>query len=122
MVVPDSTSATITGIVDAFTPKGDVEDQMNAAMRKQVITGSESIFTMLMMHGVDCDLQKIMTMYQKCNDGCHMSLRDFIEDAQKLANQLALFLAERNVKKRAAHEAKQTGRGPPSSKATSIIS
>jgi hypothetical protein len=58
------------------------------------------------MYGVDCDLQKIMTMYPKGKDGRDMSLRDFIEDARKLANQLALFMAETNAQKRAAREAK----------------
>jgi hypothetical protein len=84
--------------------------------------GSESVFTILMMHGIDCELQKITTTYLKCKDGRDMSSRDFIEDARKLANQLALFLAERNAKKRAARKAKRTGRGPPSSKATGSVS
>jgi hypothetical protein len=77
---------------------------------------------MLMMYGVDCDLQKITSMYPKGKDGHDMSSRDFIEDARKLANQLALLMAERNAQKRAAREAKRTGRGPPSSKATGRIS
>jgi hypothetical protein len=38
MVMSDSTSATITSIVDILAPKGDGEDLMNAAMRKQVMT------------------------------------------------------------------------------------
>jgi hypothetical protein len=38
MVVSDSTSATIASIVDVLTPKGDGEDPMNAAVRKQVMT------------------------------------------------------------------------------------
>jgi hypothetical protein len=76
---------------------------------------------MLMMYAVDCDLQNITTMYPKGKDGRDMSSRDFIEDAQMLANQLALFMAERNAQKRAAREAKRTGRGPPSSKATGSI-
>jgi hypothetical protein len=50
-----------------------------------------------------------------------MSLRKFIEDARKLANHLALFLAKRNVKKRAVHDAKKTGRGASSSMGTSSI-
>jgi hypothetical protein len=45
-------------------------------------------------------------MYPKGKDGHDMSSRDFIEDAQKLANQLALFMAKRNAQKRAAREAK----------------
>jgi hypothetical protein len=122
MVVLDLTSATIACIVDGLAPKGDGEDQMNTAMHKQATTGSESVFTILMMHGVECDLQKITTTYPKGKDGHDMSLKEFIEDARKLANCLTLFLAERNAKKKAARDAKQTGRGASSSKATGSIS
>jgi hypothetical protein len=58
---------------------------------------------MLMMHGVECDLEKIATTYPKGKHGHDKSSKEFIEDAQRLANRLALFLAERNVKKKAAH-------------------
>jgi hypothetical protein len=39
-------------------------------------------------------------------DGRDMSLKEFIEGAWKLADYLALFLAERNAKKRAARDAR----------------
>jgi hypothetical protein len=41
---------------------------------------------MLMMHGVNCDLQRITTMYPKGKDGRDMSSKDFIKDDMKLAN------------------------------------
>jgi hypothetical protein len=56
MVVPNSTSATIAGIVDALAPKEDGEDPLNVAVCRQVMIRSTSVFTMLMMHGVECDL------------------------------------------------------------------
>jgi hypothetical protein len=105
----DSTSATIAGIVNALAPKEDDEDPMNTSMCKQVTTGSESVLTILMMHGVKYDLEKIVTTYPKCKDGCDKSLKEFIEDAQKLANRLSLFLAERNAKKKVARDVKRTG-------------
>jgi hypothetical protein len=61
---------------------------------------------MLMMHGAECDLQKIVTTYLMGKDGRDMSLKEFIEGARKLADCLALFLAERNAKKRAARDAR----------------
>jgi hypothetical protein len=56
MVVPNSTSATIASIVDALAPKEDGEDPLNVAVCRQVTIRSTSVFTMLMMHGVECDL------------------------------------------------------------------
>jgi hypothetical protein len=52
--------------------------------------------------------------------GIIFSLKEFIEDARKMANQFALFLAKRNAKKRTARKAKRTQKGPSSSKATDI--
>jgi hypothetical protein len=122
MVVPGSTSATIAGIVDALTLKKDGEDPMNIVVCKKVMTSSKSIFTMLLMHGVECDLEKIKTTYPKGKDGHDKSSKEFIEDAQKLANCLALFLVDRNTKRKIDHDAKRTRRGASSNKATGNIS
>jgi hypothetical protein len=111
MFVPDSTGATIAGIVEALAPKADDKDPMNVAMRKQVTTGSESIFTMLMMHGIECDFEKITSTYPKGKYDCEKSLKDFIKGARKLATRLALFLADRKVNRKAARDLKRTGKG-----------
>jgi hypothetical protein len=58
MVVPDSMSATITGIVDALAPKEGGEDPMNVVVRQLVMTGSHSTFTMLMMHASSATLRR----------------------------------------------------------------
>jgi hypothetical protein len=76
---------------------------------------------MLMTHGVECDLQKIVTTYPMGKDGCDMSLKEFTEGARKLADRLALFLAERNMKKRVARDTKRIGEGASSSKVTGCI-
>jgi hypothetical protein len=50
--VPDSTSDTIAGILEALAVKADGEDPLIAAVRRQVTIGSESVFSMMMMHDV----------------------------------------------------------------------
>jgi hypothetical protein len=81
MVVPDSTSATIAGIIEALAPKEDGDDPMNVSVHRQVTTGSKSIFTMLMMHGIECYFDKITSTYLEGQDGRDKSTKDFIEDA-----------------------------------------
>jgi hypothetical protein len=61
MIIPDSASVTIVGMVDALALKEDEEDPTNITMRRKVMIGSESVFTILMVHGVECDFKKIMT-------------------------------------------------------------
>jgi hypothetical protein len=77
---------------------------------------------MLMMHGIECDLEKIATTYLKGKDGRDKSSKEFIEDTRRLANHLALYLAERNAKRKATRDAKRTGRGASLSKATGSLS
>jgi hypothetical protein len=118
MAVPDLTSATIAGMVKALAPKEDGKDPMNVIVRRQVTTRSESVFTMLMTHGVECDFDKITSTYSKGKDGHDKSANDFIEDAQNMATRLALFLADRNAKRKAAHELKHNMKVVSSSKMT----
>jgi hypothetical protein len=62
---PESTSSTMAGILEALAVKEDGEDPLVAAVRRQVTTGSESVFSMLMMHGVEFDADKVMSTYPK---------------------------------------------------------
>jgi hypothetical protein len=59
---------------------------------------------MLIMHDVECDLEKIMSSYPKGNDSRDKSAKEFLERARELASCLALFLADRNAKRKASHE------------------
>jgi hypothetical protein len=61
-------------------------------------------------------------MYLKGKDGHDKSSNEIIEDARKMASRLALFLADRNAKRKAARDIKQIGKGASSSKATGSIS
>jgi hypothetical protein len=76
---------------------------------------------MLMMHEVECDFEKITSTYPKGKDGHDKSPKDFVERARDLANHLALFLAERNAKRKAPRERKRIGKGASSSKAMGSI-
>jgi hypothetical protein len=109
---------TTTGIIEALAPKDDGEDPLDVIVRRQVTTGSEFVFTMLIMHDVECDLVKIMSTYPKGNDGHDKSAKEFLERARELATCLALFLADRNAKRKSACEQKHTTKGASSSKAT----
>jgi hypothetical protein len=116
--IPESTSIMMASIIEALTPKEDSEDPLVAAVRCKVTIGSESVFSMLMMHAVKYDFEKIMGTYPKGKDGRDKSPKDYLERARDLANHLALFLAERNARRKAAREQKRTGKGASSGRAT----
>jgi hypothetical protein len=118
MAIPKSMISTTAGIIKALAPKDDGEDPLIAAVHQQVMTGSKSVFSMLMMHKVECDFKKITNTYPKGKDGHDKSTKDFLERAREMANRLALFLADINAKRKAAREQKRTMKGASSSKAT----
>jgi hypothetical protein len=116
--IPDSTRIMMVGIIEALMPKEDGEDPLVAMVRHQVATGSESIFSMLMMHEVECHFKKITGSYPKGKDGCDKSPKDYLERDRDLANRLALFLVERNARRKAAREQKRTRKGASSGRVT----
>jgi hypothetical protein len=91
--IPESTSVTTAGIIEALALKEGGEDPLVAAVHQRVTTGSESAFSMLMMHEVECDFENITGTYPKGKDGRDKSPKDYLEQARDLANSLALFLA-----------------------------
>jgi hypothetical protein len=99
---PESTSTTMTGVLEALALREDGEDPLIAAVRRQVTTGSESVFSMMMMHGVECDFDKVTGTYPKGKDGHDISPKEFLERARALSECMANFLAERKAKKKAA--------------------
>jgi hypothetical protein len=109
--IKESTSVTTAGIIEALAPKEGGEDPLVAAVHQQVTTGSESVFSMLMMHEVKCEFEKITRTYPKGMDGRDKSPKDYLERARDLANRLALFLAERNARRKAAREQRRTRKG-----------
>jgi hypothetical protein len=49
----ESTSTTLTGVLEALALREDGEDPVITVVCRQVTTGSESVFSMMMMHGVE---------------------------------------------------------------------
>jgi hypothetical protein len=117
--VPDSISDTIVGILEALAVKADGEDPLVAAVRRQVTTGSEFVFSMMMMHDVEFNADKITSTYPKDKDGRDKSAKSYLDRARDLAAWMTSFLAERNEKRAAARARKRSASGAPSSKAGS---
>jgi hypothetical protein len=109
---PDLTSNTMAGILKALAVKEDGEDPLVAAVHRQVSIGSKSVFSMLMMHGVEFDADKVTGTYPKEKDG-----QAYLERARNLSARMTSFLAERNEKRAAAKARKRSASGAPSSKA-----
>jgi hypothetical protein len=59
----------MASILEILAVKEDSEDPLVASVRRQVTTGSESVFSMLMMHGVEFDADKVTGTYPKDKDG-----------------------------------------------------
>jgi hypothetical protein len=114
---PESTSSTMAGILKALAVKEDGEDPLVVTVRRQVTTGSESVFSMLMMHGVEFDADKVMSTYPKDKDGRDVAPKAFIERARTLSARMTSFLADRNAKRAAAKARKRSASGAPSNKA-----
>jgi hypothetical protein len=114
---PESTSSTMADILEALALKEDGGDPLVDAVRRQVTIGSESIFSMLMMHGVKFDTDKVTSTYPKDKDGRNVAPKAFLERAQTLSARMTSFLADRNAKRAAAKAQKHSVSGASSSKA-----
>jgi hypothetical protein len=82
---PESMSSTMASILEALAVKENGEDPLVAAIHRQVTIGSESIFYMLMMHGVEFDTDKVTGTYPKDKDGCDVAPKAYLEHAQDLS-------------------------------------
>jgi hypothetical protein len=96
MSIPDSTSDTMAGILEALAVKPNGEDPLIAAVHRQVTIGSKTVFSMMMMHEVEFNADKIMSTYPKDNDGHDKSAKSYLTRAHDLAARMTNFLAERN--------------------------
>jgi hypothetical protein len=76
---------------------------------------------MMMMHGVDCDFDKVTRTYPKGKDGRDISPKEFVECARALSERMANFLAERNAEKKAARERRRSAKGASSGRATGSL-
>jgi hypothetical protein len=115
--IPESTSNTMAGILEALAVKADGEDPLVASVCRQVTIGSESVFSMLKMHGVEFDADKLTGTYPKDKDRHDIAPKAYLEHARNLSARMTSFLAERNKKRAAARARKHSASGAPSSKA-----
>jgi hypothetical protein len=115
--IPDSTSNTMAGILEALAVKADGEDPLVAAVRRQVTIGSESASSMMMMHGVEFDADKVTGTYPKDKDGRDIAPKGYLECTRNLSAWMMSFLAERNEKREVAKARKRSALGAPSGKA-----
>jgi hypothetical protein len=76
MSAPESTSTTMASVLKALALREDGEDPLIASVRRWVTIGSEPIFSMMMMHGVECDFDKVTGTYPKGKDGRDISPKD----------------------------------------------
>jgi hypothetical protein len=104
-------------ILKALAVKENGEDPLVAAVHQQVTTGSESVFSMLMMHGVEFDANKVTGTYPKGKDGRDIAPKAYLERARDLSARMISFLADRNEKRAAAKARKRSASGAPSSRA-----
>jgi hypothetical protein len=106
----------MAGILEALVVKEDGEDPLVAAVHRQVTIGSESVFSMLMMHGVEFDADKVTGTYSKDKDGREIAPKTYLKRAQNLSARMTSFLADRNEKRAAAKARKHSALGAPSSR------
>ena len=118
IVAPGSDAVTVPALVDALAVKEGAEDPMATAVRAQVQTGFESIITLLLANGVECDLQSITTKYPKGEDGRDVSVKEIVADSKKYAAQLTDMLARRRAEKNEARARRLAKKDPASSKRT----
>jgi hypothetical protein len=115
----ESTSTTMASVLEALSMKEDSEDPLVAAVRWQVTTGSESVFSMLMMHGVECDFDKVTSTYPKGKDGRDISPKAYLERARDLFARMTSFLADQNARRATVKTQKRSATGAPFSRAAS---
>jgi hypothetical protein len=109
----------MAGVLEALALREDGEDPMIVAVRRQVTISSESVFSMMMIHGVECDFDKVMGTYPKGKEGRDKSPKDYLEQAWALSKHLAHVLAERNARKKVAREQRRSAKGALSGRAAS---
>jgi hypothetical protein len=107
----------MAAILEALAVKPDGEDPLVAAVRRQVTIGSESVFSLMMMHKVPFDAEKVTSTYPKDADGRDKSAKGYVARARDLAARLTSFLAERNDQRAAVRARRRGTSGAQSSKA-----
>jgi hypothetical protein len=101
----------MAGILEALAVKENGEDPLVAAVCQQVTIGSESVFSMLIMHGVEFDADKVTSTYPKDKDRHNIAPKAYLERARDLSARMRSFLADRNEKRAVAKARKRNASG-----------
>jgi hypothetical protein len=91
----------MASILEALAVKENGKDPLVAAVHRQVTIGSESVFSMLMMHGVKFNADKVTGTYPKDKDGHDVAPKAYLERSRDLSAQMTSFLADRNARRAA---------------------
>jgi hypothetical protein len=118
---PESTKTTMAGVLKALAMKENGKDPLVAAVRQQVTIGSESVFSMMMMHGVEFDADKVTSTYSKDKDERDVAPKVYLEHARDLSAHMTSFLADRNARRAAAKAQKRSVSGAPASRAAGSL-
>jgi hypothetical protein len=76
--IPDSLGDIMVGILEALAVKPDGEDPLVVVVRRQVTIGSESVFSLMMMHEVQFDAEKVTSTYPKDAEGRDKSAKGYV--------------------------------------------
>jgi hypothetical protein len=118
---PESMSTTMASVLEALVVKENGEDPLVAAVRRQVTIGFESVFSMLMIHVVEFDFDKVTSTYLKDKDGRNVSPKSYLDRARELSARMMSFLADRNARRAAMKARKRSASGAPSSRAAGSL-
>jgi hypothetical protein len=107
----------MASILETLAVKENGQDPLVAAVCRQVTIGSESVFSMLMMHGVEFNTDKVTGTYPKDKDGHDVAPKAYLERARDLSARMTSFLADRKARRAAVKARKHSASGAPSSRA-----
>jgi hypothetical protein len=112
---PELTSSTMVSILETLAVKEGGKDPLVATVHRRVTISFESVFSMLMMHGVEFDADKVTGTYPKDKDGRDIAPKAYLECARDLSARMASFLADRNARRASAKARKCSAPSAPSS-------
>jgi hypothetical protein len=101
----------MASILEALAVKENGEDPLVAAVRRQVTIDSESVFSMMMMHEVEFNADKVTGTYPKGKDGRDIALKAYLERARDLSARMTSFLVDKNEKRAVAKARKRSASG-----------
>jgi hypothetical protein len=106
-IVPGSQAASLVEMLGELAVKPGGEDPVATSVQAQVMTGSASTLSMLMMHGVECNWDTVSTSFPVGGKNA----KSISGEASRVAAQLVSFVAAKKAEKaadKAPREAKKS--------------